>query len=422
MIRPDRPAVLLATLVLLLAACGSPSVAPPEQGRGATGASPSPTAVAAALVIAPTALPPMIATHDPRLPTATAALPVATAFPTLAAGVPYVYIVDYQRTIRVVDPRTMTVVGELPVGWGAQPVFSPDGSRLYVAHYLENGGQGARLDVFDVATGHRVAGVADLEVMAYKVWGPPIIAPARDGRTVYVHGRRITSRPGEAGRDTCWIYVFDVDAGRLTPDTIPLPACRVAALVLSADGRTLYSGPWLVDLTTQPATVRENPDLADRAVAQSGDGRWLYALDRSGNIAVWDTDARRVARTLPGAVPAYGSYVYLPHQTVQLSRDGARLFVATDDGDAGDQSFKGVVTLDSGTGQRLGLFRTGQPFQEFTVSADGTEYYLLARSRPTPDTLEVALEGWDIATRARRGSVRDIGGDSGPMLTPPAAR
>lgn len=211
----------------------------------------------------------------------------------------------------------------------------------------------------------------------------------------------------------CWIYTFDVGADRLAPETIPLPACRVAPLLLSADGRTLYSGPWLVDLAARPATVRENPDLAGRAVVQSADGRWLYALDRGGNVAVWDADARQVVRTIPGAVPAYG------YQSLYLSRDGTRLSIATDDGDIHNHTFKGVVTLDSATGERIGELRTEREFRSFTMSVDELEYYLIAWHRSASGTLESVLEVWDVATGTRRAIVRGIGNSAGPVLAPP---
>ncbi len=403
----------LVLLTLLLAGCG---VAAMPEGYGTpVGAG----AARATVVEPPAAGQPATAPPNPNIPTATPAPPLPGAFPALAAGQPYLYVVDYYRTIRVVDPRAATVVGELPVGAGALPVFSPDGSRLYVTHAGRTGdGTGAQLDVFEVATGRRLAGVAGLELMAYKIWGPPILAPARDGSTVYLHGRRITSRPGEAGRDSCWLYTFDVGANRLAPDTIPLPTCQIAPLVLSADGGTLYSGPWLVDLTVQPAAMRENPDLAERAVAQSPDGRWLYALDRDGNVTVWDADARRVVRTIPGAAPAYGSYVYLAQQTLHLDRAGTRLFIATDEGDRQEHAFKGVVTLDAATGQRLGTLRAAAPFRDFTISADGLECYLLAQYPRTSDTPGMALEVWDLATGTRRASVRGIGDSAGPVLAP----
>lgn len=403
--------VLLA--VLVLATCGRP--ASPERRA-------IPLSTGAAAVAGTPASPPIAptATHDPRWPTVTPAPPLPTAFPALPTGQPLVYVVDYYRTIRVVDPRAATIVGELPVGWGALPVFSPDGSRLYVTHYPMTAGEtDARLDVFELATGRRIAGVSGLELMAYKIWGPPIIAPTRDGRRIYLYGRRITSQPGQAGHDTCWIYIFDVGANQLLPNTIPLPACRVAPLVIADDSRTLYSGSWLIDLTTKPPTVRENPALTNQAVVQSADGRWLYALDRAGDVTVWDTNARRVARTMPRVVAAYSSAMYLSQQTLQVSHDGTRLFVATDDGDSHAQFFKSVVTLASDTGQQLGVLRPDHPFQAFAISPDGVEGYFITRQFSTTGALVTTLTTWDLTTGTQRASVGGIGESSGPVLAPP---
>lgn len=336
--------------------------------------------------------------------------PLPTPFPALVAGRHYVFVVDYYATVRIVDPRMLTVVGTLPIGQGALPVFAPDGSRLFVTHYGQRWDIGAQLDIFDMATGRRIAGVGGLDLMAYKIWGPPIIAPSRDGRTVYLHGRRTISTPGKAGQDQCWIYAFDIATDRLLSETIPLPTCRVAPLILSADGGTLYSGPWLVDLTTSPATVRENADLANTAVAQSADRRWLYALDQGGAVTVWDTDARRIAQKFADAVPRYGSFLYLHNPALSLTRDGARLFVATDDGNHAQQEFVGVSVLDIANGNTVAMIRMDHPFRAFAASADGARLYTIARD---------ALEIWDVSTGMRRGTVNGLGGSAGPVMAPP---
>lgn len=389
-----RLSSLLVLVLLLLAGCFS--------GGNAANFAPAPTAM-----VPPTAV------HDETIPTTTPAPPLPTGFPTLPAGRSYVYVVDYYRTIRVVDARAAIVVGELPIGFAAIPVFSLDGSRLYVTHNGQQGNTGAQLDIVDMTTGRRLAGADGLDLMAYKIWGPPIIAPSRDGRTVYLHGRRTTSKPGEVGQDQCWIYIFDVATNRLLPETISLPTCRIAPLVLSADGGTLYSGPWLVDLTTTPATVRENADLSNAAVAQSVDGRWLYALDQSGTITVWDTDARRVVRRFTGAVPGYGSFLYLNNPALSRTRDGTRLFVATDDGNRAQQEFVGVLLLDTATGNTVATLRMDKPFRTFTVSPDGATLYTITR-----DTLTI----WDVSTGIRSGAVSGLGDSAGPVIAPPPAR
>lgn len=384
----DYPRLPLLLLVLLLIGCGAPS-------RSAR------TGDTATVRMTPTSM-------------------LSAAHPALASGRPYAYVVDYYHAIRVIDPRSPEAVHTLPVGRSALPVFSPDGSRLYVTHHTQpTGDAGARLDIFDVATGRSLAKATGLELMAYKIWGPPIVAPKRDGSTVYIHGRRIGNGLDGSGRDHCWIYRFDVAANRLAPDTIPLPACRVAPLLLSPDGRTLYSGSWLIDLTTQPASVHENPALSRHAVAQSAAGRWLYALGRDGRVTIWDADARRAVRTLTQVVPRYGSFVYLLHASLQVSRDGTVLHIATDGGDSHDHSFKSIMTVDAATGQQLGVLDPEHAFRSFTVSADSREYYLISERRPARDTLEVALEFWDIASGTRRASVGGIGGSAGPVLAPP---
>jgi hypothetical protein len=232
-----RRSFLLTLAGLPLAGCGMAAAATGDiPSVGAPAGRPTPPAAA-------TLPAPAIATRALARPTGTPRSAGAAAMPPLVAGRPYLYVVDYASTVHVVDPQAAKVVGELPVGSGALPVFSPDGSRLYVAHHPEHtGGHRAWLDVFDVATGRRLAGVGGLDLASYKVWGPPILAPTRDGGLVYLHGRRVLSKPGEPGRDACWIASFDIGANRLQSATIPLPACAVAPLLLSADDRTVYGG------------------------------------------------------------------------------------------------------------------------------------------------------------------------------------
>jgi DNA-binding beta-propeller fold protein YncE len=398
-------------LVLAVLGCAVPASA---DRRPTTAADASPPAFESVR-------PPPTATRDPARPAATPAPTVPSAYPTLDPSRPYVYVVDYYHGVAVVDPRVGAVVGQLPIGLTALPAFSPDGGRLYVTHRPRTA-YPTRLDVFDVAGRRRLASAEGLEVMDYKIWGPPVLAPARDGRAVYVHGRRITSRPGEAGRDACWIYRFDVDTGQLAPETIPLPVCRVAPIALAADGRTLYLGGWLVDLTARPPALRDNHALADRAWAQSPDGRRIYALGRGGDVVVWDTDARRALRTLPGAAPAYGSGVYLTHAALHVTDDGTRLLVASDDGDpARGHAFGRVLVLDSATAQRLGEVRPETGFVEFAPSPDGRELCVLVADQGVPGQPATALEVWDVTAGTRRLRVRGMGASAGPVLAPPAA-
>jgi DNA-binding beta-propeller fold protein YncE len=410
-----RRRIFLLTLAgLPLAGCGVAVSAGAVPSAGASGV---PLAQAGAAPLHA----PATATRAPAQPRDTQPSAAPTAFPSLVAGRPYVYVVDYANTIRVVDPQMARMVGALPVGWGALPVFSPDGSRLCVAHHPgRTGGQDARLDVLDVAGGRRLAGVGDLDLMSYKIWGPPILAPSRDGRLVYLHGRRVLNKPGELGRDTCWIASFDVAANRLQAATIPLPACGLAPLLLAADGRTLYAGASLVDLTAQPPQVRANAGLDQRAVAQSVDGRRLYALAGDGSIAVWDADARRVLHTWPAVVPAFSSALYLTQQTVQVSHAGTQVYVATDDGDQQQQIFRALLTLDAANGKRLGALRPARPFRTFAVSPDNAMVSLITPAHPagsSGDTLDI----WDLPTGTQHASVTGIGASSGPVLAPPPA-
>jgi hypothetical protein len=194
----------------------------------------------------------------------------------------------------------------------------------------------------------------------------------------------------------------------------------VAPLLLAADGRTLYAGAWLVDPAAPSPQVWAVSGLDRRAVAHSVDGRRLYALAGDGSIAVWDANARQVLHTWPAAVPAFGSAQYQAQQTVPASRDGARVYVATDDGDGKRQLVTALLTLDAASGKRLGALRPARPFRTFTVTPDGASAFLITPAQPAGSSGDT-LESWDLPTSTEHASVSGIGADSGPVLARPPA-
>jgi hypothetical protein len=127
-----------------------------------------------------------------------------------------------------------------------------------------------------------------------------------------------------------------------------------------------------------------------------------------------------VLHTWPAAVPAFGSALYQAQQTVQASRDGTRVYVATDDGDAQRQLFTALLTLDAASGKRLGTLRPARPFRTFTVSPDGATAFLITPAQAAGSSGDT-LESWDLPTGTQHASVPGIGADSGPVLAPPPA-
>lgn len=292
--------------------------------------------------------------------------------PADGSGQSYIYRVTVDKAIRIFDPRAMRIVADasLPVSANVLSFLSPDDIHLYVAYEAaQSGGISGHVDVFEVATGRRLASVGGLDLMG-EGGGTPLLAPSRDGRIVYVHTRTILSQPGQTGRDACAVATFDVSINQLLPNAIPLPDCRMPPFVLAGDGKTLYSGAARIDLTMQPATIRDNPDLVSDAVVQSPDGQWFYALDESGSITIWDANAGTVARKYENIVPSYGSYIYQLNG-LALSRDGKRLFIATVD--AGGGYFDGIVAVNVATGQQIGSLTLARKalFTSFAADMDG---------------------------------------------------
>jgi hypothetical protein len=113
--------------------------------------------------------------------------------------------------------------------------------------------------------------------------------------------------------------------------------------------------------------------------------------------------------------------VLLAHATIQASRDGGRLYVASDEGNRSTHALRRLVTIDLATGERLGEVRPDRPFYEFTVNPEGTEAYFVG---PPPAGAPHGAGWWleirDLAGGRLRASVAVNAGDLGPLLAPPA--
>ena len=262
-------------------------------------------------------------------------------------------------SVRIVDLRT----GKLRVAVGRHdaPVtalrFVPN-SRALVSAATDG-----RLIVWDVKRGTRT------ETLENPTGGVSGLAIASDGRTAYTAGQsgsviawdlagtrrlgrsfRVPPRkiPGVVGpvgpgvvaspdgetfavpERTGYADVFDSQTLARTGRVRLSPGAYLSEIAISPDGRTMAATTLdgrlaLSDMRTHepvgPPVTREPlgpppPGYNGFALAFSGDGRWLAAVDSPASVAIWDAQRRTFLKTL-----ALGRFV----RDVSLSWDGTML-------------------------------------------------------------------------------------------------
>jgi hypothetical protein len=302
------------------------------------------------------------------------------------------------------------LVGQTPFGGATQGggfAFSPDPRRAFAldAEWLpERRALGWRLTELELPSLRvvRRAPVPDA-VPALGLAG--IVAVSADGRRVYVETMRVVGPPRQDARlgvgqpeSLYGVAVYDVARGAVTGE-LPLdpPWCGVAELHPLADGRLAVFCPTARELrlldpdrAAPPASLGLGP--APRAANLPGwpvatvaspDGRRAWGVLDDGRLVEIDLAALRVSRTADLA-PGGGRVV--PRQPLQLSADGAWLFVPAAPGDpelvaTGNASTVWVV--DTATLRRVTEVPLPAPAFHLAATPDGR--LLVAVTNNVPD-------------------------------------
>ena len=210
--------------------------------------------------------------------------------------------------------------------------FSPDG------HTLAAGDDAGDIGLWDVATGHKIATLAE---------GSPVLSVAfsPDGHTL------------AAGDDAGHIGLWDVATGHKIATLAE--GISVESVAFSPDGHTLAAGDdndeigvWDTATGQMTATLAEGSPVG--SVAFSRDGHTLAAGDGSGHIGLWDTATGHKTATLAGSGQVYG---------VAFSPDGHTLAAGDDNGDIG--------LWDTATGHKTATLADGSPVISVAFSPDG---------------------------------------------------
>lgn len=260
----------------------------------------------------------------------------------------YVVVTEADNTsaVKAVNTQTGAVTGRLALGalqWGAHPVLSADGTRLYVL-------DGQRLSVVDTAglTLRATLTLPDQPRPAGWAAGSTSgLALSPDGATLYVSQSGPTAyRQNGQSR----ILAF-ATAQQAFTTSVQIPAPYVGAPAARPGTGDVYVGSsqgvvHVSAAATAPVvagTVQGSAANLDYNLAFAPDGKRLFGLSDlgSGNSAVIDPATDTVTRTFH---PATGSDAL---GSPQVSADGTRLFVT--DSNSGT-STASVLALDTATG------------------------------------------------------------------------
>ncbi len=364
-----------------------------------------------------------------RVPSPTAApSPVPIKPPTatrLPIGKRPIFVIDpnggmVTSHVIVIDPDAGRVVGTIPSRYAPEAVFSPDGSRLYVADsYSSQIIRGERhhvISIYDPLTGNLVHD--DVEIpdrLIYKMFpsGHPSMFFSYDSRHLFV------GKYGDPDMHNLRMAVLD----SITLKTISEYTRPECSLMPLQRGELLCVGygqqPSLLDsLTGQPKSLPFLLPAGYQAAILSESRNRLSLLfsDANSPLAMAVVDlyptphivARRIELTSP-----IDSAVGFNH--VAMAPDGSRLYVGFVP-KSGDQAGRGLATsiwaFDALSGARVGVFERIEPAWHVAISRDGTRLYAV-------NPFERSLSVFDTSTFRQILSMRDLGDTPAFILVPP---
>jgi len=267
---------------------------------------------------------------------------------------------------------------DIPVAAGGHSArLSPDGNRLYVAHYsLDNAV--TVISTLSNTVEAVVGGAAQFSILV-----PDALAVSPDGQYVYV----ASNGPGNAG----WVNRINTSTNTVDTWRVDITGGYVCWVELSEDGATLYVNSWTggtvhrVDVATAQVTHTAAVGQFPHATLPDAQGQYVYAL-ASGENVVKRLDALDLgaAVSLPG--PHLGSWGG-PVAAIR-SRTGNHLFVT-------NYATSNVTVLDIGaqsttrdTVVHTAAVETSPVF--LALSPDGSRLYVANNAASTVTVVDTS--------------------------------
>ena len=235
------------------------------------------------------------------------------------------------KALAIVDPATLTVIAEVPVGPNPHEVIaSEDGRTAWVSNY-ENGSE-RTITVVDLV-GQRVMKTIDLGAL----WGPHGLSVA-GGKTYFTAERaKVIGRidpatesvdwvlgTGQVGTHMLWvsrdgkkIVTVNVGSGTLSLlEEKPVTGNDLQPKKISKQGGVVTrgkNGPQSPEWTEQVVKVGTYPEGFDVLAAADGGPRTVWVANAvEGTVSVVDFASGAVTKTLPVEVPTANRLRFTP--------------------------------------------------------------------------------------------------------------
>lgn len=283
--------------------------------------------------------------------------------PTSPPTEPLLIAVSSEGPVTAIDPDTGEVRYILDGGYQPDAIFSPDGTRLYVA--------GDGLSAHDASTG---AEIWRVEYQYRLHWtidtsAPSTLAVSPDGSRLYIasYDQERGMSP-DANTIPHFIQTFDTANGENLGESEAIRGGCTVPIHPSPDGQRLYAPCDARHLVYElPSGVLQPPPAGLAAFASAASaqyGKRLYLITQEDDLAVVDMATGTVIEQRSLLVGGL-----IVHDQAAVSDDGARLFLGVSNRSRPWQADE-VLVFDTETWQQIARYIPEQPISNRNLVVD----------------------------------------------------
>lgn len=285
----------------------------------------------------------------------------AGGVPTSPPTVPLLIAVSSEGPVTAIDPETGSIRYTVNGGYQPDAIFSPDGTRLYVA--------GDELSAHDASTGAEIWRVEYQYRLHWTIdtTAPSTLAISPDGSRLYIasYDQERGTSP-DANTIPHFIQTFDTANGENLGETEAIRGGCTVPIHPSPDGERLHSpcdGNYSVYALPSGTLQPPPPDRAVISASAQHDDE-LYLVTSTGRVQI--VDMSDVAIVSEATLPIEGQVS--PNLAV-LANDGARLYIGVSISSEGwwaDQ----VLVFDTATWQQVAQLSLEEPLSNRNLAID----------------------------------------------------